>query len=159
MSAGARVGVAVSGPGVPELAGVCQDRERVAQPVVARPAELRGLALARLHRDGGLAGVGGDRVAVGVARAAVADLSQQRRGADHRVPATKERPEDLPVGMGVERPGDLRVQAGDLADQCLQRGYERQHDLRRVAVSTRPARPAGAWRSRASSCAAVLRLL
>jgi hypothetical protein len=45
MPAGARVRVAVSGPGVPEFAGV-QDRERVAESVVARLAELRRLAFA-----------------------------------------------------------------------------------------------------------------
>jgi hypothetical protein len=35
----ARVDVAVSGPRVPEFAGVRQDRERVAESVVARPAD------------------------------------------------------------------------------------------------------------------------
>jgi hypothetical protein len=41
-----------------------------------------------------LAGVGGDRVAVGVARTPVTDLDQQRRGADHRVLAAKDGTED-----------------------------------------------------------------
>ena len=83
------------------------------------------LAFAGLDGDGGLAGVGSDRVAVGVAGAAVTDLGQQRRGADDRVATAKERPEDLPVGMGVERAGDLGVELGDLGDHCLQRAHER----------------------------------
>jgi hypothetical protein len=63
--------------------------------------------LARFDRDGRLAGLGGDRVAVGVADAAVTDLAQQRRSADDRVPRAEEAAEDLAIGMGVERVGDL----------------------------------------------------
>ena len=60
------------------MAGAVGERaERVAQPLVARPAEAGGLAFAGLDRDGGLAGVGGERVAGRVAGAAVADLGQQ----------------------------------------------------------------------------------
>ena len=81
--------------------------ERVAQAFVARPAERRVFALAGLFGDGRLAAVGSDRVAVWVAGAAVADLCQQGGGADHRVAAAEEAAEDLPIGMRVERLGDL----------------------------------------------------
>ncbi len=123
------VGVAVSGPRVPHLGGVREDGQRFAQAFVARPAEGRVLAFAGLDGDGGLAGVGSDRVAVGVAGAAVADLGQQGRGADDRVAAAKERTKDLPVGVRVKRTGDLGVEIGDLGDHRLERAHERQHDL------------------------------
>ena len=74
-------GVAGSGPCVPPAAVERERPERVAQPLVAGPAELRVLALARFDRDRCLAAVGRDRVAVRVAAPAVTDLREQRRGA------------------------------------------------------------------------------
>ena len=90
-----------SGPGVPHASAVREGGERVAQTLVARPPELGVLAFAGLLGDGGLAAVGGDRVAVRVAAAAVTDLGQQRGGADHRLAAAEEAAEDLPIGVGV----------------------------------------------------------
>ena len=77
VAAGDRAGVVVRGPGVPVAGAVGERAERVAQALVARPAEARDLALTGFDRDGGLAGVAGERVAGRVARAAVADLGQQ----------------------------------------------------------------------------------
>src|SRR5579884_1830399 len=48
VSAGDRAGVVVGGPGVPVAGRVGQRAERVAQPLVARPAKTGGLALAGL---------------------------------------------------------------------------------------------------------------
>ena len=109
----AGVGVAVGRPRVPLAAAVRERAERVAQPLVARPAELRVPAFARLDRDRGLAAVGGDRVAVRVAPAAVADLGQQRGWADDRLATAEEAAEDLPVGVRVERLSDLGLELGD----------------------------------------------
>ena len=77
VAAGSGGGVVVGRPGMPVRVLSASVRERVAQPLVARPAEAGGLALAGLDRDGGLAGVAGERVAVWVASAAVTDLCQQ----------------------------------------------------------------------------------
>src|SRR5436309_1478681 len=106
MPPGSSRGIAGSGPGVPYASAVGEGGERVAQALVARPAELRVLALAGLLGDGGLP-VGGDRIAVRIPGATIADLCQQRRGADHRVAAAEEAAEDLPIGMGVKRLRDL----------------------------------------------------
>src|SRR5207248_8846995 len=76
VAAGARGGVAVLCPGVPVAGTVREGAERAAQPLVTAPAEARCPALAGLDRDRGLAGVSGECVAGGVARAAVADLGQ-----------------------------------------------------------------------------------
>jgi hypothetical protein len=76
VAAGARGGVAILCPWVPVAGAVREGAERAAQPFVTAPAEARCLALAGLDRDGGLAGVSGERVAGGLARAAVADLGQ-----------------------------------------------------------------------------------
>ena len=88
VAAGAGGGVAVGRPGVPVAGAVRQRAERAAQPLVAAPAEAGGFAFAGLDRDRGLAGVGGERVTGGVARAAVADLGQQGRGGDRAVGRT-----------------------------------------------------------------------
>ncbi len=81
--------------------------------LLQRPAEAGGFAFAGLDRDRGLAGVGGERVAGGVAGAAVADLGQQLGGGDH-ARALEQREEDLPVGMRADRGGDLPLELGDL---------------------------------------------
>ena len=83
VAAGDRAGVVVGSPGVPVAGAVGERAERVAQALVARPAKACDLALARLERDGGLAGVAGERVAGWVARATVADLGDHDRGGDH----------------------------------------------------------------------------
>ena len=79
---------------------------------------LRALAFARFGRDGCYATVGGDRVSVRVARAAVTDLGQQR-GRGRTDPSPEEAAEDLPVGVGVQRLGDLGFELGDLPDHVL----------------------------------------
>src|ERR1039457_2401495 len=101
MPAGAGGGVDVLGPGVPVAGAVSQRAERGAQALVAAPAKARGFAFAGLDRDGGLAGVAGERITGWVAGAAVADLRQQLGGGDHAV--LEQRLEDLAVGMIADR--------------------------------------------------------
>jgi hypothetical protein len=101
VAAGTGGGVAVLRPGVPVAGAVRQRAERCAQPFVASPPEAGCFTFAGLDRDGGLAGVAGKRVAGWVARAAVADLGQQLRGADHAVGVLEQRQEDRAVGMGA----------------------------------------------------------
>ena len=74
---------------------VGEHADGVAQALVAGPAEAGDLALAGLDRDGGLAGVGGERVAGGVACAVVADLGDQLGGGDDRLGVAEQRQEDL----------------------------------------------------------------
>jgi hypothetical protein len=85
VAAVASVGVAVGGPRVPAAGAVRERGERVAQALVACPAELRVFAFAGLDRDGCLTGVGGDRVAVRVTASAVADT--RRAGWRRRSPS------------------------------------------------------------------------
>ena len=59
--------------------------QRGAEPVIAGPAELGVFGFAGLDGDRALAGVGGECAVAGVALAAVADLGQQRGGANNRV--------------------------------------------------------------------------
>ncbi len=82
VAAGASCVVAVGGPGVPLAGDVREGPERVAQPLVVCPAELRGLPFLGFDGDGCLSGLRGDRVTVRVACPAVADLGQQGCGAD-----------------------------------------------------------------------------
>jgi hypothetical protein len=99
--------VEIGCPLVP-LASVVRERpERAAESFVARPAERRVPVLAGLDRDRRLPGIGSDRVAVGVAGAAVTDLSQQGRGAHDRCAGPEQAAEDLPVGVSLELIGDL----------------------------------------------------
>src|ERR1700761_2020566 len=101
VAAGSGRGVAVLGPGVPVTSRVGEGAGRGSQPLVAAVAEGRDLLFAGFDRDGGHAGVGGERVRGGVALAAVADLGQQRRGGDHALGVFEQREEDLPVGVGA----------------------------------------------------------
>jgi hypothetical protein len=57
------------------------ERRRLLQP----QRKQRGFAFAGLDRDGGLAGVAGERITGWEAGAAVADLKQQLGGGDHAV--------------------------------------------------------------------------
>src|ERR1035441_1759452 len=102
-------GVEVLRPGVVVASSVGQRADRPAQALVARPPEGGGFAFAGLDRDGGLAGVGGERVAGWVTRAAVADLRQQLRGADHATGLLEQRQEDRAVGMLADGGRDLAV--------------------------------------------------
>ena len=112
--AGVGGGVEVVRPWVVVAAGVRERDECLAQALVAGPAEAGGLAFAGLDRDGGLAGVGGERVAGGVAAAAVADLGQELRGADHAVGLFEQREEDGAVGVLADGGGDLPLELLDL---------------------------------------------
>ena len=128
----AGVGVAVGGPWVPAAGAVREGGERVAQSLVACPSELRVFAFAGLDRDRCLAGVGGDRVPVRVAAPAVADLAQQRGGANHRV-GLEEAAEDLTVWVRVERLADLALESLDLLDQHSEGVDESGDDLAAAA--------------------------
>src|ERR1019366_10211304 len=128
----AGAGVEVLGPGVVVAGAVRQRADRPAQALVALPAEAGGFVFAGLLRDGGLAGVGGERVAGWVARAAVADLRQQLRGADHAAGILEQRQEDLAVGMLADGGRDLALQLLDLLVDRLDRRDQAQ-----------PQRPAG----------------
>ena len=128
MAAGSGGGVPVLRPGVPVPGAVGQGAERAAQPLVAAPAERRGLALAGLDRDGGLAGVGGERVSGGVTRPAVADLGEQLGGGHDAARVAKQRQEDLAIGVLVQSGGDLLGELLDLLDQRLDRRDQREDD-------------------------------
>lgn len=72
------------------------------------------LAFAGFDRDGSLAGVGGERVAVWAAPAAVVDLGEQFRGGHHAPAAPEQREKDLAVGVLADRGRDLSLELGDL---------------------------------------------
>ena len=94
------------------------------------PAEGRGFAFAGLDRDGGLAGVGGERVAGRVARAAVADLGQQLCGGDHAAGPLNSEQEDLAVGVLADARRDLRARARLICSlSSLIVATKRQHQL------------------------------
>ena len=113
-------------------------------------------AFAGLDRDGCLAGVGGDRVAVRVAASAVADFREQGGGADHRV-GLEEAAEDLTVRVSVQRLADLGFEPVDLLDEHLEGVNEADDDRAAGPGLDLARRPLGADRSRSSSCAGVLR--
>ena len=110
---------------MPVAGAVSQRAERAAQPLVAAPAEARGLAFAGLHRDRGLAGVAGERVTGGVAGTAVAHLGEQLRGRDHARPLNSDRKIGA-VGMLADRDRDLTLELLDLRVHGLDRGDERR---------------------------------
>ena len=124
--AGEGGGVQVLRPRVMVAAGVRERDERLAQALVARPAEAGCLAFARLDRDGGLAGVAGEGVAGGVAPTAVADLRQQFRGCDHAVWLLEQREEDRTVGVLADGGRDLPLELLDLLVDRLDRRYQAQ---------------------------------
>ena len=150
-------GVEVLRPWVAVAAGVRERDERLAQALVARPAETGGSAFAGLDCDGCLAGVGGERVAGGVARAAVADLRQQLGRADHAVGLFEQREEDGAVGVLADGGGDLALEVADLLAGRLDHRDQFSTSCRRVPSSSSPTRASGARRSFASSCAGVWR--
>ena len=137
--------------------GCCRPacRTRSAGACCSAQRKRGGLAFAGFDRDGGLAGVGGERVAGGVAAAAVADLGEQLGGADHAA-----------RGRGTARGrSDRRDARGRASPICARRARlicstsgasvatRREHELRGGRrVSSSPTRPAGARASLASSC-------
>src|SRR5450755_4588321 len=129
LPAGEGTGVEVLRPGVVVAGAVRQRVKRLAQALVAPPAETGGLALAGLDRHGGLAGVAGERVARRVACAAVADLGQQLGGSDHAVGAFEQRAEDLAVGVLADRRRDPALELLDLPADQFDHRDQRQHQL------------------------------
>ena len=87
------------------------------------------LAFARLDRDRGVAGVGGERVAGGVARAAVADLGEQLGGGDHAVGVPEQREEDGAVGVLADGGRDLPLELLDLLVERLDHRDQRPHEF------------------------------
>ena len=124
--AGVGGAVEVVRPRVVVAAGVRERDERLAQALVAGPAEAGGFAFAGLDRDGGLPGVGGERVPGGVARAAVADLGQELGGADHTIGLLEQRQEDGAVGVLADGGGDLALELLDLLVERLDRRHQAQ---------------------------------
>ncbi len=122
-------GVEVPRPGVVVASSVRQRADRPAQALVARPPEAGRFAFAGLDRDGGLASVDRERVAGRVTRAAVADLRQQPRGADHAAGFLEQRQKDRAVGMLAHGGGDLRLQLLELPVDRLDRRDQAQHQL------------------------------
>ena len=80
----------------------------------------------------------------GVAVTAVADLGQQRRGADHRVRCEKSDRKISPSGWARSAGAISALELCDLRDHDLQRRDERSTIWRRARVSISPARPVGA---------------
>ena len=126
-AAGAGALVDVVCPGVPVSGAVGEDAHVVAQALVAGPAEGGVAALAGLDRDGGLAGVGGERVVGRVAGAVVADLGEQPGGGHDALGVAEEGEEDRAVGVGSGGAGDLAGELADLLDDRPQRGDEADH--------------------------------
>jgi hypothetical protein len=95
--------------------------------MVAASTEARDLLASRFDCDRAHAGVGGEVFGGWVAASVVADLGEERRGADHRLRVFEERKKDLPVGVGVDRVPDLAGKQPDLFDDDLERGDEGEH--------------------------------
>src|SRR6266511_2800789 len=141
-AAGAGVGVDLGRPrrGVP---GVVRERgDRLAEALVARPAEVDGVVLAGLLGDRHGAGEGGDRVGAVVAWAAVvrpdlgSDVKTSASGCSPRWAATL-RSRSLIAVLRARRTPTMATTAS-----------------RRASASGPPPRPGGAWRRRATSSAA-----
>lgn len=112
VAAGASRGVAVSRPGVPVAGRVGECADRRSEAFVAAVAEAGDLAFARFDGDGTHGSVGGERFGAVVARAAVADLGEQRGGADDALGVAKQRQEDVAVGVAADAVRDLTGPAG-----------------------------------------------
>jgi hypothetical protein len=125
--------------------------ERVAQALVACPAELGVLSFAGLLGHGGLAAVGGDRVAMWIPGAAVTDLGQERGGADHRLAAADEAAGIFPSGWASSAREISDSSSAICPTVTCSVATTRTTTDRRARLSTSPARPLGAERSRASS--------
>ena len=132
-------------------AGVGERADRVAQAVVAGPAEAGALGLAGFDGDGGLAAVGGERGVGRVAVAAVAHLGEHRGGQMAVLGSRNSERKVGAVGVVCERGADLAGELGDPGDDRFQRGDEREHDLAARFGLERSARPSAAPRSRPSS--------
>ena len=134
------------------MAGAVGERaERVAQALVARPAEAGDFAFAGLDRDGGLAGVAGERVAGGVAGAAVADLRQQRRGGQTLLGSRNSERKISPSGCSRSAGAICRSSCLISAASGLSVATSASTSCAAGLDLGSPARPSGALRSLASS--------
>src|SRR3974377_732832 len=116
LAPGAGVGVDLGGPGAGVPAVVGEGGDRLAEPLVAGPAELHAAVVAGVPGHRGAPGEGGDRVRVVVGWAAVAPLGEHLGGVDLTRPW--QRREDRPARVLAE-PG------GGRAGQALYSGAER----------------------------------
>ena len=149
--------VDVLGPRMPVARAVGQHGHVCSQALVTRPAEAGGRTLARLDRDRGLAGVGGQRVARGVARPVIADLGQQAGCADHALWIAEQAQEDLPVGVAAHGAGDLAGELADLLDDRLKRRDQAEHGRSPRVCRNLPMLARGALCNRPSSSPGDLR--
>ena len=104
-AAGDRVAVDAGGPGAGVAGAVGEVADRVAQLFADGPAEGDGFVLAGLAGGRRGAGQADQRLGVGEAGPAVADLGEQPGGADGA--RAGQRGEDVPVGVGGELGSDL----------------------------------------------------
>ena len=93
------------------------------------PSGSRGLPFAGLVGDRGLAGVGGERVAGGVALAAVADLGKQLRGGDHAAGDLNSERKISPSGCARTWVRDLALELLDLGIQRPDHRDQAEHEL------------------------------
>jgi hypothetical protein len=119
-AAGDRVVVDLRGPGAGVAGSVGEVADGVAELFADGPAEGDGFVFAGLAGGGCGAGQADQRLGVGEAGAAVADLGEQAGGADGA--RAGQRGEDLAVGVGGELGGDLGFQRFDLGVQAGQHG-------------------------------------
>ena len=96
----------LAGPGMPVAGRVGERSDCVAKPLVAGAAETRHPALSRLHCDRAHPRIGRESGITGVALTGIAELGDQRRGADDCLRVSKKRREDRRVGMGAKRAPD-----------------------------------------------------
>src|SRR5580693_5514736 len=108
---GAGVIIDFRGPGAGVPAVVGEGGHRLAEPLVAGPAEVHGAVLAGLLRHGGAAGERGDGVGPAIGLAAVAPLGEHLGGVDLTRPW--QRREDLAVRMLPEAGGGGAVEVLD----------------------------------------------
>ena len=127
LTSGPGPSVDLLGPGMPVAGGVGEGRHGRSQTLVACAPEGCDPQLARLQRDRAHPGIGGERSLGRVAPSAVADLSDQGRRADRRPGITKQRPEDLRVGMNGERGADLSAELGDLGNDRAEGRHQAEH--------------------------------
>ena len=139
--------------------GCCRrGRHVVSQALVAGPAEGNDAVLAGLDRDGGLAGVGGERVVGRVAGAVVADLGEQAGGGHDALAVAEEGKEDR------LRRDELRMAPAIwLVSWLICSTIGRSAAIRpitavrRASCSSSPTTATGALRSLSSSSAGVRR--
>ena len=128
MPAGAGGRVEVLRPGLPWRLVSARvqnaERRRLLQP----QRNARVLAFAGLDRDGGLAGVAGERVPRWGSARGSRRSRRAARGGDHAA-AFEQREEHLPVGMRADRGGDLALELRDLRVQRRDHRDQAQHEL------------------------------